>query len=82
MQRLFPDTRQRRLAEANSAVACRNLFIREDAQRRLGVNPERARLSGDTLLRMSDFRLKKISALAGTITLKEELKFSFDLVAE
>lgn len=48
----------------------------------LRINPERARLSGDTLLRMSDFRLKKISALAGTITLKEELKFSFDLVAE
>jgi polyisoprenoid-binding protein YceI len=48
----------------------------------LRINPDRARISGDTMLRMSDFRLKKISALAGTITLKEELKFAFDLVAQ
>ncbi len=47
-----------------------------DAQVRL--HDGRLRFSGETAIRLSDFRLKKISALAGTITLKEEVKLSFD----
>ncbi len=63
-------------------LAMHGITKRHPLDCQLRISPERARLSGDTLLRMSDFRLKKISALAGTITLKEELKFSFEIVAE
>ena len=44
----------------------------------LRINDNALRFSGDTAIRLSDFRIKKISALAGTITLKEEVKLSFD----
>lgn len=51
-----------------------------EAQWRL--NSDRARLTGDTTLRLSDFGLKRVSALGGTITVKEEVRFTFDLVAQ
>lgn len=37
------------------------------------------RFTGDTTIRLSDFRVRKVTALAGAITLKEEVKLSFDL---
>ena len=46
------------------------------------LSADRARLSGDTSLRLSDHGLKKVSALGGTITVKEEVKLTFDLVAQ
>ena len=49
-----------------------------DAQ--LRTSDGRARLSGDTALKLSDFQLKRVSALAGTIKLKDDLKFSFELM--
>ncbi len=49
-----------------------------DAQMR--TQEEEMRLSGDSKLRQSAFRIKKVTALAGTITLKDELKFAFDLI--
>jgi polyisoprenoid-binding protein YceI len=51
---------------------------RLDAQFRL--MGDEARLSGEGTLRQSDFRIKRVSALAGMIQLQDELKFSFDLV--
>jgi polyisoprenoid-binding protein YceI len=38
------------------------------------------RLIGETSLRLSDYRIKPVSALAGAIKLKDDLKLSFDLV--
>jgi polyisoprenoid-binding protein YceI len=46
------------------------------------INDNVARFTGDTTIRLSDFRMKKISALAGTITLKEEVKLTFDFVLD
>ncbi len=43
------------------------------------LNDNTLRLSGDTAISMSDFRLKKVSAVAGTIKLKEEINLAFDL---
>jgi polyisoprenoid-binding protein YceI len=37
------------------------------------------RLGGEFKLLQSAYRIKRVSAVAGTITLKDELKFSFDL---
>ena len=39
------------------------------------------RASGEFPLRQSDFNIKPVSAAGGTIKLKDELKFSFDIVA-
>jgi polyisoprenoid-binding protein YceI len=51
---------------------------RLDAQFRL--MEDEARLSGDCTLMQPAFGIKRVSALAGMIQLKDELKFSFDLV--
>jgi polyisoprenoid-binding protein YceI len=39
------------------------------------------RLGGDGLLRMSGFGIRPVSALGGTIRLKDELRLSFDMAA-
>jgi polyisoprenoid-binding protein YceI len=39
------------------------------------------RLQGETALRLSDYRIRPVTALGGTIKLKDELKLSFDIAA-
>jgi len=39
------------------------------------------RIRGETTLRMSDFEIKPVSALGGTIRLRDELKLRFDIAA-
>jgi polyisoprenoid-binding protein YceI len=51
---------------------------RLDAQ--LRVMEDEIRLSGDCALLQPGYRIKKVSALAGMITLKDELKIAFELV--
>ena len=51
---------------------------RLDAQ--LRVMEEEIRLSGDCALSVPAYRIKRVSALGGMITLKDELKIAFDLV--
>ncbi len=43
---------------------------------------DQMRLSGQTTLLQSGFRIKPVSALAGTIKLKDELKFDFDIAGQ
>jgi polyisoprenoid-binding protein YceI len=45
------------------------------------VLPDGLRLRGECVLRMSAFRIKPVTALAGAIKLKDELKVTFDLTA-
>ena len=45
----------------------------------LFVFDDGVRLRGQSLLRLSDFRIRPITALGGTIRLKDELKVAFDL---
>lgn len=40
------------------------------------------RASGEFTLRQTDYRIKLVSAAGGTIKLKDELKLSFDIVAD
>jgi polyisoprenoid-binding protein YceI len=49
-----------------------------DAQ--LRILDDQVRLSGECTLLLSAYRLKRVSALGGMIKLKDELKFSFDIV--
>ena len=45
------------------------------------VSEDTLRASREFSLRQTDYRIKPVSALGGTIKLKDELKFSFDIVA-
>ena len=51
-----------------------------EIEAQLRTSDGRARLNGETSLSLSDYGLKKVSALAGTIKLKDEVRFSFELV--
>jgi polyisoprenoid-binding protein YceI len=44
------------------------------------VMPESLRAQGEFPLRQTDYRIKLVSAAGGTIKVKDELKFSFDIV--
>jgi polyisoprenoid-binding protein YceI len=43
--------------------------------------PDGVRLSGETILRLSDYNIRPVTALGGTIRLRDELRLAFDLVA-
>ena len=45
------------------------------------VSEDRLRASGEFTLRQTDYGIRLVSAAGGTIKLKDELKFSFDIVA-
>jgi polyisoprenoid-binding protein YceI len=47
----------------------------------LMVFDDGVRLRGESRLRLSDHRIRPVSALAGTIKLKDELQLSFDVAA-
>ncbi len=46
----------------------------------LGVFADGVRLQGETSLNMTDYRIKPVSALGGTIKLQDDVKLTFDLV--
>lgn len=46
----------------------------------LMVFADGVRLSGETSLRMTDYRIRPVSALGGTIKLQDEVKLTFDVV--
>jgi len=49
---------------------------------RLVVNGESLRASGEFSVRQSDYEIQPVTAVAGTIKLKDELKCTFDLIAK
>jgi len=55
----------------------KNLWISAEAS----VTGDSLRAQGEFSLKQSDFGIKPFSAVGGTIKLKNELKFSFDIVA-
>lgn len=48
---------------------------------RLTVGEESLRAQGEFTLRQTDYRIKPISIAGGTLKMRDELKFSFDIVA-
>lgn len=48
---------------------------------RVSVNGGMLRAAGELTIRQSDYRIQPVSAAAGTIRLKDELKLSFDISA-
>ena len=59
------------------AVTQKNLWITAQVT----VSGESLKAQGDFTLKQTDFGIKPFSAVGGTIKLKNELKFSFDIVA-
>jgi len=59
-------------------VTQKNLWITSEAT----VSDQELRARGDFSLKQSDFGIKPFSAVGGTIKLKNELKFSFDIVGK
>ncbi|MEW5979384.1 MAG: YceI family protein [Acidobacteriota bacterium] len=47
----------------------------------IGLNGERLHAYGEFTLRQTDFKIKLVSVAGGALKLKDELKFSFDIVA-
>jgi hypothetical protein len=48
---------------------------------RVSVNGDVLRAMGDFSVRQSDYEIRPVSAVGGTIKLKDELKLSFDISA-
>jgi polyisoprenoid-binding protein YceI len=48
---------------------------------RIAMFGEMLRASGEFTLRQSDYRVKPVSVMGGALKLKDELKFSFEMVA-
>jgi polyisoprenoid-binding protein YceI len=48
---------------------------------RLSINGTMLRATGDFTLSQSDYEIRPVTALAGAVRLKDELKFSFDITA-
>jgi polyisoprenoid-binding protein YceI len=49
---------------------------------RISLNGDVLRATGDFAVRQSDYEIRPVSAVGGTIKLKDELKFSFDISAQ
>jgi polyisoprenoid-binding protein YceI len=54
---------------------------REQVTAQLAVTGEMLRAFGDFTIRQTDYQIKLASALGGALKMKDELKFSFDIVA-
>jgi len=59
-------------------ITQKNLWITSEVE----ISGESLRAKGDFSLKQKDFGIKPFSAAGGTIKLKNELKFSFDIAAE
>ena len=46
------------------------------------IDPERLRANGEFSIRQTDYRIRLVSVAGGTLKLKDELKFQFDLVGK
>ncbi len=49
---------------------------------RITTMGEMLRASGEFTLKQSDYQIKPVSVAGGALKLKDELKFSFDIVAQ
>lgn len=66
---------------ANGNLSFRGVSHIQPVTARVAVFGEMLRASGEFTLRQSDYGIKPISVAGGTLKVKDELKFSFELVA-
>lgn len=65
----------------NGYLALRGVTRRQPVPSRISLNSETLRAAGEFSIRQSDYNIRPVSAVGGTIKLKDELKFSFEISA-
>ena len=65
----------------NGELTLHGVSRKQPVSARVSVNGDVLRAAGDFSLRQSDFEIRPVSAVGGTIKLKDELKLSFDISA-
>lgn len=65
----------------NGELTFRGITRGQAVSARVSVDGDTLRANGDFSLRQSDYEIAPVSAVGGTIRLKDELKFSFDISA-
>jgi polyisoprenoid-binding protein YceI len=68
-------------AALNGELTLRGVKRTQPVSARISVNGATLRAAGDFSIRQSDYEIRPVSALGGTIKLKDELKLSFDISA-
>jgi polyisoprenoid-binding protein YceI len=65
----------------NGDLALHGVKRNQPVPARISVNGDVLRATGDFSIRQSDYEIRPVSAAAGTVKLKNELKLSFDISA-
>ena len=68
-------------ANINGKVSFHGVSRSQPITARIMESGEMLRISGDFMLRQSDFQIKPVSVAGGALKLKDELKFNFEMVA-
>lgn len=68
-------------ARIGGSLALHGVTRNQTIDARVTVSPDQLRAQGEFTLRQSDYNIKLVSALGGTLKVKDELKLSFDIIA-
>ena len=68
-------------ASLSGTLSFHGVTHKQPVTARVAAFGEMLRVSGDFTLRQSDFQIKPVVVAAGALKLKDELKFSFEMVA-
>ena len=68
-------------ASLNGELTLHGVQRNQAISARISVSGDGLRATGDFSVRQSDYEIKPVSAVGGTIKLKDELKLSFDITA-
>jgi polyisoprenoid-binding protein YceI len=68
-------------ATLNGELTLHGVKRREPIQARISLLGSMIRASGDFSLNQTDYNIKPVSVAGGAIKLKNEIKFSFEIVA-
>ena len=79
---LQPTTANRYQARISGQLTLHGVTRNETFAAQITVNGASLRARGECSLRQSAYNIKPVSAIGGTLKVKDELKLSFDIVAE
>ncbi|MGH9504393.1 MAG: YceI family protein [Terriglobales bacterium] len=65
----------------NGELSMHGVTRNQPVSARVTLNGDTLRAAGEFSVRQSDYEIKAVSAAGGTVRLKDELKFSFDIAA-
>jgi polyisoprenoid-binding protein YceI len=74
-------TEGQKMVTLNGELTLHGVTRSQRVSARVALNGDMLRATGDFPVRLSDYELRPITAVGGTIKLKDELKLSFDISA-